>query len=205
MQEYYAALLFGVYVLAYGLGSIPFGLVLTRAAGIGNLREIGSGNIGATNVMRTGKKSLALATFLLDGAKGAVAVIVARFIFNHDLALIAGLLAILGHIFPIWLQFKGGKGVATTIGVLLALNPALGGAVCLMWLVIFAFTRISSLAAMMSIGYSAFAAYVLDTYLTSLFCLCLAGLIIFTHRSNITRLLDGTEGKFRKDNRKGAA
>jgi len=190
--------LFGTFALSYALGSIPFGLLLTRAAGIKNLRSIGSGNIGATNVMRTGRTGLAAATLLLDGLKGAAAVLVAQYAYNQDFAPIAGLCAILGHIFPVWLHFKGGKGVATTIGVLFALNWMLGATVCLMWLGVFVLTRTSSLAAMLSIGFSAIAAYLLDSYLTALLCLCLAGLIVFTHRANIVRLIDGTEGKFHK-------
>ncbi len=189
----------GTFVLAYGLGSIPFGLLLTKAAGLGDLRRIGSGNIGATNVLRSGHKFLAFLTLLLDGGKGWAAVILTDFTYSHSLAPAAGFFAVLGHIFPVWLSFKGGKGVATTLGVFLALNWVFGVVVCAMWLSVFAFTRISSLAAIISIGYSSVAAYLLDDYMTALLCLNLAVLIIFTHTGNIKRLLQGTEHHFRSE------
>ena len=125
-----------VAVLAYLLGSIPFGLVITRVMGLGDLRQIGSGNIGATNVLRTGNKRAALATLVLDGAKGAVAVLIARVVTGHeDVAQVAGLASFLGHLYPAWLRFKGGKGVATFLGVLLALNWPVGLGVCATWAV----------------------------------------------------------------------
>ena len=184
--------------LAYLIGSIPFGLIITKLAGVGDIRAIGSGNIGATNVMRTGKKHLALLTFLLDAGKGVLAIKLVQYTYSPDYAQIAGLFAVIGHIFPIWLKFKGGKGVATTIGVLLAINLVLAGVVCAIWLGSFAVTKVSSLSALISIGYSSIAAYLFDSYVTAILCLCLAVLIIFTHRTNIARIIQGTEGSFKK-------
>ena len=146
-------MLFNIFAVAYLLGSIPFGLIIARFAGVGDLRAIGSGNIGATNVMRTGHKWLGLLTLVLDAAKGAAAVWYTGYqLYPYDFTAVAGLLAILGHVFPVWLRFKGGKGVATTFGVLLALNWMLGLATCVMWLAVFFFTRISSLASLVAIG-----------------------------------------------------
>ncbi|HBV54127.1 MAG TPA: glycerol-3-phosphate acyltransferase, partial [Rhodobacteraceae bacterium] len=122
-------------VLGYLLGSVPFGVVVTRLMGLGDVRQIGSGNIGATNVLRTGNKAAALATLLLDGGKGAVAVLIARAFAGEDAAQVAGLAAFTGHCFPVWLQFKGGKGVATFLGLLLALAWPVGLAACATWLV----------------------------------------------------------------------
>ena len=188
------------FLLGYALGSIPFGLLLTRLFGAGDIRSLGSGNIGATNVLRTGRKGLAAATLLLDGGKGAAAVLLAGALWPaHPVAgTIAGFGALIGHCFPLWLRFKGGKGVATTIGVLFALNPLLGLAVCGMWAGMFLLSRISSLSSLMDIGYSPIIAYLLDNYLIASICLNLAALILFTHRGNITRLLQGTEPTFRK-------
>src|SRR5215470_15277351 len=140
-------------ILGYLLGSIPFGLLLTRLAGLGDIRKIGSGNIGATNVLRTGNKGLALATLLLDGGKGAVAVLIARAV-QPDLAVIAGAGAFIGHLFPIWLKFKGGKGVATALGTLLALNWEVGVLCCLTWLLVAVVFRCSSLSALLAIALS---------------------------------------------------
>ena len=134
-----------VAALAYLLGSIPFGIVITRALGLGDLRAIGSGNIGATNVLRTGNKRAAAATLILDAAKGAVAVLIARAAVGEDAAQLAGLAAFLGHLFPVWLRFKGGKGVATFLGLLIALAPAVGLACCAVWADTAAIRRISSL------------------------------------------------------------
>jgi glycerol-3-phosphate acyltransferase PlsY len=185
-------------IFPYLLGSIPFGLLLTRAAGLGDIRAIGSGNIGATNVMRTGHKWLGALTLLLDGAKGYAAVWLA--VHTHgllDFAALAGVFAVCGHVFPVWLRFKGGKGVATALGVLIALNLVLGLTVCAMWLAIFFFTRISSLAAIIAIGYAWAMAYVLDDIGAEALALYLAILILYTHRSNLTRLLEGSEHHFR--------
>src|ERR1700761_2171390 len=137
-----------VCAVGYLLGSIPFGLLLTKVAGLGDIRGIGSGNIGATNVLRTGRKELAAATLLLDGIKGAAAVLIAGSMVNQNIALFAGLAAVLGHLFPVWLGFKGGKGVATGLGVLIAAAWPIGLVACAIWLVVAAATRFSSLAAL---------------------------------------------------------
>ena len=143
-----------VAILAYLLGSIPFGIVITRAFGLGDLRTIGSGNIGATNVLRTGNKPAAAATLILDAAKGGIAVLIARYTLGEDAAQLAGLSAFLGHLFPIWLGFKGGKGVATFLGILLALAWPVGLAACATWAAAAALTRISSAAALCAAGMS---------------------------------------------------
>ncbi len=189
-----------VIAAAYLLGSIPFGLLLTRAFGLGDVRNIGSGNIGATNVMRTGKKGLGVAVLLLDLGKGFAAVWLTHYFYSENIAPIAGLFAVLGHVFPIWLKFKGGKGVATTLGVFFALNPVFGIAVCILWLAMFLITRTSSVSSLMAIGYSPIIAYLMDgDYGTALLCLNIAVLIVFTHRGNIRRLLSGKEHSFKKD------
>jgi acyl phosphate:glycerol-3-phosphate acyltransferase len=189
-------MIFATFLLAYLLGSIPFGLCLTQMAGLGDIRKVGSGNIGATNVMRTGHKFLGIATLLLDGGKGAAAIWAASIIYPHDFLPIVGLFAVLGHVFPVWLKFRGGKGVATAIGVLLALSWQIGLAVCAIWLLVFAITRASSLSSLLSIGWSSVVAYMFGDFLTTLVCLCLATLIVFTHRGNIKRLLQGNEHTF---------
>jgi len=189
--------LFATFALSYFLGSIPFGLILTRLAGLGDIRNVGSGNIGATNVMRTGRKGLGVLTLLLDGGKGTAAVLLIRYTYSDNLALLAGFSAVIGHIFPIWLNFKGGKGVATTVGVFFGLHWLLGLSVCVIWLLAFAFMRISSLASMLSIGYSPIAAYLISGDVVALLCLILAALVLFTHRRNIERLLEGTEYNFK--------
>ena len=142
--------LLGALAGGYLLGSIPFGLLLTRLAGMGDVRRIGSGNIGATNVLRTGRKDLAAATLLLDGGKGAAAALIGNYFFGPDVMLAAGFGAVLGHNFPIWLGFRGGKGVATSIGTLLAVAWPVGLGVCLVWLLVAAVTRYSSLAALLA-------------------------------------------------------
>ena len=184
-----AALAFG-----YALGSIPFGLLLTRAAGLGDIRNVGSGNIGATNVLRTGRKGLAAATLLLDGAKGLVAVLIARQI-GPDAALAAGAGAVLGHMFPVWLGFKGGKGVATTLGVMGGLAWPLGVLACVLWLLIAAVSRYSSLAALLSIALAALAAWWLSTPAIALLATLLVPAVWARHHENIRRLLSGTEPK----------
>jgi glycerol-3-phosphate acyltransferase PlsY len=190
---------------AYLLGSIPFGLVLTKLAGLGDIRRIGSGNIGATNVLRTGRKGLAAATLLLDGAKGAVAVLIAGH-WGPDMQLMAGYGALLGHLFPVWLKFKGGKGVATTLGILLAIDFPVGLAACLTWLVVAFVTRYSSVAALVSIAVAPLYALYLpllwakgtesigDTQI-AVFAAVLAVLVWIKHHTNIRRLLSGTETK----------
>lgn len=177
----------------YLLGSIPFGLVLTRLAGLGDVRKIGSGNIGATNVLRTGNKALAAATLLLDGGKGAAAVLIAKS-WGPDMALVAAFGAVVGHLFPVWLAFKGGKGVATTLGVLLALSPLLGAASCLLWLIVAAVFRYSSLAALAAVAAAPVVAWYLlrDLQMVQLTG-ALALLVWLRHHENIRRLLTGQE------------
>ncbi len=183
-------------VAGYFLGSIPFGLLLTRMAGLGDIRAVGSGNIGATNVLRTGNKALALATLLLDGGKGAVAVILARALGGDEtIAMAAGVAAFLGHLFPIWLRFKGGKGVATFIGTLFALGWPVALTVCGTWLVTVALFRMSSLGALV-------AALLAPLYTWLIFGLPLAvgvaimsALIFYRHKDNMIRIFSGSEPK----------
>lgn len=182
-------------VLAYLLGSVPFGILVTRVMGLGDLRQIGSGNIGATNVLRTGNKGAALTTLLLDGVKGAVAVLVARWLLAEDAALLAGLAAFLGHLFPIWLGFKGGKGVATFLGVLIALSWQLGLAVCATWLLAAVVTRTSSIAALMAAASTALWILVFGDYQLLLLVLVLTILIYVRHAENLKRIKAGTEPK----------
>ena len=181
--------------LAYLLGSIPFGLVLTRLFGAGDLRKIGSGNIGATNVLRTGRKGLAAATLILDGGKGAVAVGLADYFAGPDAAVIAAGASVLGHLFPIWLRFKGGKGVATTLGVLLAVAWPVGVVACLTWLLIAFTLKYSSLAALVAIGLSPVVAWGLADAPRAILALVLAVLVFARHHENIRRLASGTESR----------
>ncbi len=185
-----------VALLAYLLGSIPFGLVLARLMGLGDLRAIGSGNIGATNVLRTGSKKAAFATLILDGAKGGVAVLIAQTALGPDAAQVAGLAAFLGHLYPVWLRFNGGKGVATFIGVTLALAWPVGLSICGIWLLVFAGTRISSLSALAAAGMSVFVAFLLGPLHLVALMLLLTILIFIKHRANIARLRAGAEPKF---------
>jgi glycerol-3-phosphate acyltransferase PlsY len=178
---------------AYLLGSIPFGLVLTKAAGLGDIRSIGSGNIGATNVLRTGSKPLAAATVLLDGGKGLIAVLIARAVAGEQVALVAGVCAVLGHLFPVWLRFKGGKGVATGFGVLLAAAWPVGIAACAVWLIAFAIIRISSAAALLSYASAPIAAYIIGDFGAVKLALTIAVLVYIRHHANIRRLLAGQE------------
>jgi glycerol-3-phosphate acyltransferase PlsY len=179
-------------VAGYLLGSIPFGLVLTRLAGLGDIRRIGSGNIGATNVLRTGHKALAAATLLLDGGKGAAAVLIAG-MWGPDMALFAGGGGALGHLFPVWLKFRGGKGVATSLGVLLALAWPVGIAACATWLATAALFRYSSLAALVALAASPAYAWFLADRQKAQFMLAVAVLVWIRHHENIRRLFDGTE------------
>lgn len=184
-------------VLGYLLGSIPFGLVLTRLAGLGDIRAIGSGNIGATNVLRTGNKALAVATLLLDGGKGAAAALAAGHVWGQDAAILAGLFAVFGHNFPIWLKFQGGKGVATTLGTLMALAWPVGVAACVTWLSAAFLFRYSSLSALIALAASPVFTWVFthgDQRLTVAVVL-LALLGIARHHANIRRLLKGEEPK----------
>jgi len=182
-------------VLSYLLGSVPFGMVITRAFNLGDLRKIGSGNIGATNVLRTGSKPAALATLILDGGKGAVAVLVARSLAGEDAAQMAALAAFLGHLYPVWLGFKGGKGVATFLGTLLALAWPVGIAACLSWLAGALITRISSMGALVSAALAAVWAGFLGHGDMTVLILVLATLVFWRHRSNIARVRAGTEPK----------
>src|SRR6056297_2180491 len=182
-------------VLGYLLGSIPFGMVLAKAINLGNLREIGSGNIGATNVLRTGSKGAAAATLLLDGGKGAVAVLLARAITGEDAAQLAGLLAFLGHCYPVWLGFKGGKGVATFLGLMLALAWPVGALCCLAWLATAAMSRISSLSAIVAAASSTFWVVFFGPGEIFLLSALLTLLVFWRHRENIARLKTGTEPK----------
>ena len=180
-------------ILGYLLGSIPFGLLLTRAAGLGDIRAIGSGNIGATNVLRTGNKGLAAATLLLDGGKGAAAVLLAAALGGHEAGLWAGLGALLGHNFPVWLGFRGGKGVATSYGVLIAAAWPVGLAAGAMWLLVAATLRMSSLSGLISFAVAPIFAWIYgDPGLVRL-ALAIAVLVYARHHSNIRRLLAGTE------------
>ena len=185
-------------VLGYLLGSIPFGMVLARVMGLGNLRDIGSGNIGATNVLRTGSKTAAALTLILDGGKGAVAVFAARAWIGEDAAQIAGVLAFFGHCFPVWLRFQGGKGVATFLGLMLALFWPVGIACCLTWLATAAVSRISSLSALVSSASAAVWLVILSETQLVLLSVAVAALIFLRHRDNISRLLQGSEPKIGK-------
>jgi len=181
---------------AYLLGSIPFGLLLTHFAGLGDIRKVGSGNIGATNVLRTGKRGLAVATLILDGGKGALAVLIAAR-FGENFAWIAATASVVGHLFPIWLSFKGGKGVATTLGVLLALAWPVGVAACAVWLVTALLTRYSSLSALVSVATSPLIALVVADRGVASVAMILAILVIWRHRENIQRLVRGEESRIR--------
>ncbi|MEA2781485.1 MAG: acyl phosphate:glycerol-3-phosphate acyltransferase [Rhodospirillaceae bacterium] len=184
----------------YLLGSIPFGLLLTRIAGLGDIRKIGSGNIGATNVLRTGRKGLAAATLLLDGGKGAAAVLIARH-WGPDMAILAGAGALIGHLFPLWLRFRGGKGVATGLGVLLALDWRIGLIACAVWLIAAFLFRYSSLAALLAFAAGPVAALLLSTRQLAAVALFLGVLVWLRHHQNIGRLLRGAEPriKLRRD------
>ncbi len=184
---------------AYLLGSVPFGIVMARVFGLGDLRQIGSGNIGATNVLRTGNKLAAALTLVLDAGKGAIAVLLARVLFAEDAAQVAGFAAFLGHCFPIFLGFKGGKGVATFMGTLLALFWPAGLAACLTWLVTTAIFRISSLSALVAAALSPVWIWLLGMPQASLMTVGLAALIFLRHQANIERLFAGTEPKIGSD------
>ncbi len=184
--------------LSYLLGSIPFGLIVTRLGGAGDVRSIGSGNIGATNVLRTGRKELALATLVLDAGKGAVAVLVARQLLDSDaLTALAGASAFLGHLFPVWLGFKGGKGVATFYGVLLAAAWPVGLVSAAVWILVFALTRISSLSALLAASLAAPVAWMMGQPVPVIVLTAfMAALVLVRHHENIGRLLRGQEPRF---------
>ena len=180
-------------VVGYLLGSVPFGIVMSRVFSLGDLRKTGSGNIGATNVLRSGNKAAAALTLLFDAGKGAAAVLLARAFAGEDAAQLAGLLAFLGHCFPVWLGFKGGKGVATFFGVLLALVWPVGLACCATWLAAAAIWRISSLAAITAASSSTVWMALLGAQHALLLGIILTVLVFFTHRANIERLRADTE------------
>ena len=184
-----------VAIAGYLLGSVPFGLVMARAFGLGDIRQIGSGNIGATNVLRTGNKLAAFLTLILDAGKGGIAVLAARSLFGEDAAQLAGFAAFLGHCFPVFLGFRGGKGVATFLGTLLALFWPAGLAACLTWAVVAGLFRISSLSALVAAASAPIWVAVLGLPQAILVSVLLAVLIFIRHRANITRLLAGEEPK----------
>lgn len=188
----------GLLILSYLLGSVPFGLVLTRLAGLGDIRDIGSGNIGATNVLRTGRKDLALATLLLDAGKGAIAVLIMLALTGPVYAPLAGAAAFLGHCFPIFLRFNGGKGVATFMGTLFAVNYLVGAVAVGVWLATAAIFRISSLGALVaSLSVSAFSFYAMSAE-TAIAVSAMTVLIYIRHHENIRRILNGTEPRIGK-------
>ncbi|CAN7402754.1 glycerol-3-phosphate 1-O-acyltransferase PlsY [Rhizobium sp. LjRoot30] len=185
-------------LLGYLLGSIPFGLLLTRAAGLGDVRKIGSGNIGATNVLRTGNRKLALATLLLDAFKGTAAVLLADAAFGAEAGLIAGFAAFLGHLFPVWLGFKGGKGVATYIGILLGLAPWMVVVFAVIWLTIAFLSRYSSLSALVATLVIPVALWILGAEKVALVLALMTIITWWKHKPNIERLILGTESKIGK-------
>ncbi|MDD9742134.1 glycerol-3-phosphate 1-O-acyltransferase PlsY [Marinovum sp. SP66] len=185
-------------LIGYLLGSVPFGLVIARLLGLGDLRKIGSGNIGATNVLRTGNRPAALATLILDSFKGAIAVLIARWLAAEDAAQLAGLMAFLGHCFPIWLGFKGGKGVATFLGLLLGLAFPLGLAACATWAAGAALTRISSASALLAAALAPAWAWGLGYPSMVALCLVLAAIVWGRHHANIRRILKGEEPRIGK-------
>jgi glycerol-3-phosphate acyltransferase PlsY len=190
--------------IGYLLGSIPFGLLLTRMAGLGDIRSIGSGNIGATNVLRTGNKGVAAATLLLDGGKGAAAVFLAQAFVGPGPALVAAVASFLGHIYPVWLGFKGGKGVATFIGLTLALSWPVGLLLCATWLAAAFLFRISSLAALVGAAMTPFYLLLFGKPLLAATALVLSLIVFWTHRANIARLLKGEEPKIGAKSRAAA-
>ncbi|MBT5295611.1 MAG: glycerol-3-phosphate 1-O-acyltransferase PlsY [Octadecabacter sp.] len=184
--------------VAYFVGSIPFGLILARVMGLGNLRDIGSGNIGATNVLRTGSKKAAALTLLFDGGKGAAVVLIAKANTAPDAVQLAAFFVMVGHCFPVWLKFRGGKGVATFLGVLYALAWPVGIAACLTWLATAAIFRFSSLAALVAAASAIVWCHVLGVPTIYMLCIFLNALIFWRHAGNIRRLFAGTESKIGK-------
>ena len=190
-------LTYSVIFFSYLLGSIPFGILVSKVFGLGNLRDIGSGNIGATNVLRTGNKLAALITLILDGLKGSLVVVVARFI-SEDAAITASIFVIIGHIYPVWLKFSGGKGVATFIGSILALSFVAGLFVCLIWIImalIFRYSSLSAIVASASAPIGVLLFYDNEALMVTLF---MTVLIWYRHKDNIRRLIDGSETKIGK-------
>ena len=183
-------------VAAYLLGSVPFGLIFTKISGRGDIRGIGSGNIGATNVLRTGSRKLAGLTLIFDAGKGAVAVAVAGHFAGSQMAAVAGLLVVAGHCFPIWLKFVGGKGVATSLAVFATLDLRLSGLFILVWIVTALLSRFSSLAALCAVlAVTTGSFFLLDDVVTLIIILALSALVWTRHHTNIRRLLNGTETK----------
>lgn len=180
--------------IGYLLGAIPFGLILTRMFGAGDLRKVGSGNIGATNVLRTGRKGLAVATLLLDMGKGAAAVCIARMILP-ELALIGGFAAFLGHCYPVWLKFNGGKGVATMLGISLAFNWGIGLIFAGVWLGALALSRMSSVGGMTAAVATSIAAFIIFDWHPAKMLGLMATIVLWKHRENIARIKEGTEPK----------
>jgi glycerol-3-phosphate acyltransferase PlsY len=187
---YYAA----AFTLAYFVGSIPFGLLLVKFAGLGDIRRLGSGNIGATNVLRTGRKSLAVLTLLLDGGKGVAATLVASS-YGPDITVIAGLGAVLGHLFPVWLRFKGGKGVATALGAMLGISWLAGALACGVWLGVAALFRYSSLASLAAMASMPLFAWLYPGPQFAEWAGLIAMLVAWRHAANIKRLVGGTESR----------
>ena len=183
------------FAFGYGLGSIPFGLLLTRLAGLSDVRKIGSGNIGATNVLRTGNKGLAALTLLLDGGKGGAAALLAGMFYGPDMMVTAAAAAVVGHMFPVWLGFRGGKGVATALGVLLAIAWPVGLVCCAIWLAMAKLFRYSSLSSMAALAASPLLAWWLATPRIAEFCGIIAVLVIAKHHENIRRLVKGVESR----------
>jgi glycerol-3-phosphate acyltransferase PlsY len=184
-----------VLLLGYLLGSIPFGLLLTKMAGLGDLRSIGSGNIGATNVLRTGNKKLAAATLLLDALKATAAALIAQAVFGHNAGLLAGFAAFIGHLFPVWLGFKGGKGVATYIGTLLGVAPLMVLVFAVVWLSVAFITRYSSLSALVATLVIPVVLWILGVEEAALVTAVMTVITYWRHKANIERLISGTEGK----------
>ena len=182
-------------VIGYLLGSIPFGLLLTRMAGLGDVRKIGSGNIGATNVLRTGNKKLAAATLLLDALKGTTAVLIAYSLFGEEAGILAGFAAFIGHIFPVWIGFKGGKGVATYLGVLLGLAPLMAAVFAVVWIALAFVTRYSSLSALVATLVIPVALWILGADKIAAAMAVMTVISWWKHKTNIARLAAGTESK----------
>ena len=189
--------LFLLCVFAYIVGSIPFGLVLTSAAGLGDIRAIGSGNIGATNVLRTGNKPLATATLLLDALKGTLVVLFVR-AYGHNGVFLSALSVFLGHLYPFWLRFKGGKGVATGLGVFFGVCWPVGAVCCAVWLVVALLLRWSSVAALAAFAVAPVASWYFQSWKTVLMAVIIAGFVYWKHSANISRLLAGTEPRIGK-------
>lgn len=194
-MEIFSAII--ILIISYLLGSIPFGLLITKYAGQGDIRKIGSGNIGATNVMRTGNKKLGIATFILDALKGLIPVLIAKQTGNDILLSASAILAVLGHVFPIWLKFKGGKGVATAIASFFGLYWLIGVAMCVFWYGIFKITRISAFASITSVILTNIVSlYFTGGYYIFFTTLIISVIVLFKHKANIVRILRGEESSF---------